>query len=53
MPQAVTFFVSDVIGIAIEMKYHAFKFLPVMGQRHITKPILKVMLITNTFGSLS
>ena len=51
--QAATYFVTDVMGLAIEMKYHAFGFYKIWNEPRIARKLIGVLLITNTFGSLS
>jgi hypothetical protein len=51
--QAATYLVTDVMGLAIEMKYHAFGFYKIWNEPRIARKLIGVLLITNTFGSLS
>ena len=44
---------TDVAGIAIEMKYHAFKFYNIWDEPRIARKLIGVLMITNAFGSLS
>ena len=44
---------TDVMGLAIEMKYHAFGFYKIWNEPRIARKLIGVLLITNTFGSLS
>lgn len=50
--QAVTYFASDIVSIAIEMKYHSMKFVPIMGAPNITKPLISVMALIILMGGL-
>lgn len=50
--QAVTYFVTDVAGIAIEMKYHAFGFHRIWQEPAMARKLIGVLMITNSFGSL-
>ena len=47
--QAVTFFVADITGISIEMKYHEFEFSKHMLRRPWR--MLSYLMITQLFGS--
>ena len=51
--QAATYFVTDVAGIAIEMKYHAFDFYKIWQEPAMARKLIGVLMITNAFGSLS
>jgi len=53
LSQAATYFVTDVAGIAIEMKYHAFDFYKIWQEPAMARKLIGVLMITNAFGSLS
>ena len=50
--QAATYFVTDVAGIALEMKYHAFGFYQIWQEPAMARKLIGVLMITNAFGSL-